>query len=79
MNLIGGGMIGNPNWIWTSLNALILNQTPKELNPIQFPKKFYISNNDRTAHFVGNSKLKELDIDDFHKKTDEWRNGSWND
>ena len=29
MNLIGDGMIGNSNCIGTSLNGLILNQTPK--------------------------------------------------
>ena len=31
-------------------------------------KKFYINNNDRTANFVGHSKLEELDIDDFYKR-----------
>ena len=31
-------------------------------------KRFYIINNDRTAHFIGHSKLKELDIDDFYKR-----------
>ena len=31
-------------------------------------KKIYINNNDRTAYFVGHSKLKELDIDDFIKE-----------
>ena len=31
-------------------------------------KKIYINNNDRTAYFVGHSKLKELDIDDFYKR-----------
>ena len=36
MNIIGGGMIGNSNCIGTNLNGLILNQPPKELNPIQF-------------------------------------------
>ena len=38
-NLIGGGIIGNSNCIGTSLNGLILNQPPKELNPIQFLQK----------------------------------------
>ena len=61
-------MIVDSNCIGTSLNGLILNQPPKELNPIQFlQKKLYISKNDRTAHFVGRSKLKELDIHDFYK------------
>ena len=27
--------------------------------------KFYLNKNDRTAHWVGHSKLKELDINDF--------------
>ena len=31
-------------------------------------KKLYINNNYRTAHFVGHSKLKELDIDYFYKR-----------
>ena len=50
------------------MNGLILNQPPKELNPFQFLQFFYISKNDRTAHFVGNSQLKELDIDGFYKR-----------
>ena len=58
MNLIGGRMIGNSNCIGTSLNGLILNQPPKELNPFQYLQFFYISKNDRTAHFVGHSQLK---------------------
>ena len=36
INLIGGGMIGDSNFIGTSVNGLILNQPPKELNPFQF-------------------------------------------
>ena len=32
---------------------------------------FYISRSYRTAHFFGESRLKELDIKDFFKKTDE--------
>ena len=42
MNIIGGGMIGNPNCIGKRLNGLILNQPPKELNPIKFLQKNYI-------------------------------------
>ena len=30
--------------------------------------KFYISKNDRKAHFVDHSRLKELDVDDFYKR-----------
>ena len=33
-----------------------------------FLQKVYISLNDRAAHFVGHSRLKELDIDDFYKR-----------
>ena len=33
-----------------------------------FFKKFYINNNDRTAHFFGHSKLNPLDIVDFMKE-----------
>ena len=42
---------------------------PKRVKPFSVPsKKSYINNNDRTAHFVGNSKLKELDIDDLYER-----------
>ena len=67
MNLIGGGMIENSNCVGTSFNGLILNITPKELNPFLFLQFLYMNKNDRTAHFVGHYKLKELDIDDFYK------------
>ena len=39
LNLIGGGMIGNSNYIGTCLNGLIQNQPPKQLNPFQFLQK----------------------------------------
>ena len=43
--------------------------TPKRFKPYSVPsKKFYIDKNDRTAHFVGYYKLKELDINDFLKE-----------
>ena len=47
-----------------------LSQTnpQKSSTLFSFFKKLYINNNDRTAHFVGHSKLKELDIDDFYKR-----------
>ena len=68
-NLIGGGMIGNSNYIGTCLNGLIQNQPPKIVKPFSVSsKKLYINNNDRTAHFVGHYKLKELDIVDFYKR-----------
>ena len=66
MKLISGGMIVNSNSIGTNLNGYILNLTPKELNPFSVSsKKFYIDKSDRTAHFVGHSELKELDIVDI--------------
>ena len=68
MKLIGGGMIGNYNCIGKSLNGFILNITPKELNPFQFLQFFSILvKNDRKAHFVRHSILKELDINDFYE------------
>ena len=43
--------------------------TPKRVKPFSVSsKKFYINNNDRTAHFVGRSQLTELDIDDFYER-----------
>ena len=43
-----------------------LKTTHKRVKPFSVSsKKFYITNNDRTAHFVGRYKLKELDTDDF--------------
>ena len=40
---------------------------PKIVKPFSVSsKKFYTSKNDRKAHFVGHSRLKELDIDDFY-------------
>ena len=69
MNLIGGGMIGNSNYIGTCLNGLIQNQPPKRVKPFSVSsKKFYINNNYRTDNFVGHSQLKELDIVDSYKR-----------
>ena len=69
MKLIRGGIIANSNCIGRNLNGLILNITPKELNPFLFlPKKIYIDKSDRTANFVGHSELKELDNKDFFKR-----------
>ena len=43
--------------------------TPIIVKPYSvYSKNIYISNNYRTAHSVGHSKLKELDIDDFYKR-----------
>ena len=52
MKLISGGMIGNFNCIGTKLNGLILNITPKNINPFLFLQ----------------SRLKQLDINDFLKE-----------
>ena len=42
---------------------------PKRVKPFSVSsKKFYININDRTAHFVGHSELKELDIYDFYER-----------
>ena len=43
--------------------------TPKRFKPFSVSsKKLYISKTDRTARFVGPSKLKELDINDFYER-----------
>ena len=39
MKLISGGMIVNSNFIGINLNELILNLTPKEVNPFLFIQK----------------------------------------
>ena len=42
--------------------------TPTIVTPFSVSsKKIYINNNDRTAHFVGRSKLTSLDIVKFYK------------
>ena len=46
---------------WSKINP------QKSYTLLSFFKRFYINNNDRTAHFVCHSKLKELDIVDFYK------------
>ena len=41
--------------------------TPKRVKPFSVSsKKFYINNNDRTAHFVAHYKLIPLNIVDFY-------------
>ena len=47
---------------WSQINP------QKSYGLFSFFKKFYINNNDRTAHFVGHCKLKELDIDNFYER-----------
>ena len=53
---------------WNKLEWVDPKSTPKIIKPFYVSsKKLYISKSDRAAHFVGRSKLKELDIDDFYK------------
>ena len=43
--------------------------TTKRVKPFSVSSnKFYINNNDRTAHFIGNSKLTPLDSVDFYER-----------
>ena len=43
--------------------------TPKRVKPFFVSSKInYINKNDVTAHFVGHSRLKGLDIGDFYKR-----------
>ena len=65
MKLIGIGMIGNSNYIGTILNGSIQEMKSKGKNPFQFLQFFYINKGDRTSHWVGHSKLKDLCINDF--------------
>ena len=54
---------------WNKIEWVDLKSTPKRVKPFSVSsKKFYMNKNDRTAHFVGRSKLKELYINDFYKK-----------
>ena len=52
---------------WNMLEWVDLKSTPKIVKPFSVSSKnLYINNNDRTAHFVGRSKLAPLDIVDFY-------------
>ena len=54
---------------WNKIEWVDPKSTTKIVKPFSVSsKKLYISKNDRTAHFFGHSKLKELDIDDFYKR-----------
>ena len=64
MRRISGGMVGNSNYIGTSLNGLIQEVKLKEKKPIQFPNFFSLNQVDRTSHWVVHSALKELYIND---------------
>ena len=52
-------MVGNYNYIGTSLNVWIQKLSLKRINPVQFlQKKFYLNKNDITSHWVAHSQLK---------------------
>ena len=54
---------------WNTLEWVDPKSTPKRVKPFSFSsKKYYINNNDRTAHFVGHSKSTPLDIVEFYIK-----------
>ena len=54
---------------WNMIEWVDPKTTPKRVKAYSVSsKKFYIINNDRTAHFVGHSKLTPLDIVDFYKR-----------
>ena len=65
MKLISGGIIGNSNYIGTSLNGSIQELLPKGINPFRFIKKFYLNIGDKTSHWIEHSKIKELGTIDF--------------
>ena len=53
---------------WNKLEWVDSKYTPKRVQHFSVYSIFYISKNDRTAHFVVRSILTELDIDDFYKR-----------
>ena len=54
---------------WNMLEWVDPKSTPKKVKPFSVSSKnFYINNNDRTAHFVGHSKLYPLDLLNFIKE-----------
>ena len=54
---------------WNMLEWIDPKTIPKIVKPFSVSSnKFYIDNNDRTAHFVGNYKLTLLDIVDLQKR-----------
>ena len=67
IQLIGIGMIGDSNYIGTSLNGSIQEVESKGKNNAVSLKN-YINKGDRTSHQVGHSKLKELDINDLFER-----------
>ena len=56
---------------WNMLEWVNPKSRTKRVKPFSFSSnKFYINNNDRTAHFVGRSKLTPLDCVDFYERKD---------
>ena len=54
---------------WNMLEWVDPKSTTKRVKPFSFSShKFYINNNDRTAHFIGHSKLNPLDSVDFYER-----------
>ena len=58
MGLIGIGMIGNSDYIGTSLGESILEVKKKKATLFIFFKETYIDKDLRTAHWVGHSVIK---------------------
>ena len=65
MRLIVTGMVVNSNYIGTSFSGSIQEFKSKVKNLFSFFKNIYINKYDITSHRVGNSKLKQLYINDF--------------
>ena len=56
---------------WNLLEWVNPKSRTKRVKPFSVSSnKFYINNNDRTAHFVRNSKLTPLDYVDFCERKD---------
>ena len=53
---------------WKKLEWVDPKYNPKRVKPFSVSLIFHISKNDRKDHFVGHSRLKELDIYDFYKR-----------
>ena len=54
---------------WHKLEWIDKKSTTKRDKPYSVSSKtFYLNKNDRTAHWIGHSKLKELYINDFFKR-----------
>ena len=64
MKLIGIGMIGESNYIGTSLSGSIQELKSKTKKPIQFLPKI----SDRKSHWDDHSKIKKLDINGFFER-----------